>query len=688
MAIGQDRLTLEALLTSLETIKFNKTENSTSEKIQKNDKDLAITLWNKIEALEGQSSIVNTTYEDLFSLISNSGLSVGTSYIFEFESIYDVANINSRNDTIGEPSVKEFLLVVANSVNTLNVEAISLNHIKDKVFYNPTSAPLSVGESKGVIYRRIETEANIDTPFDFRNHKVARFSLDSSAVLPLDSTIENALGSSSNSGFVFQAKSNSLICNNTSSNIDFDSTDFEDALLFENFILPRDTSAITFVDSIDINSCSNIVISANYEYEELINDPTSTSIRQLHVSKDLYIKNTSDLNITGKISNSTFIKTHGVTVNDKNKNLLIVQAGDFLIGSDNNSLLIYKSYYSSIGGQNTNLSLCSSIGAKIGSNNSIVRLSGGVTNASNYIGNRNVNIHITGRHNKIEDSNSDIVLEACNQVTLKNKNSLIYLLVARQVSISNFVTNLNFLNVGNEEIGGGAFERCKIGDNVNSIMMPNDGNVTDTIIEANCQSLTFNSSVTNSYFSPNIINLDISASGGPIEARFLNKNIESVSVTLPVTQSKTFYFKSENNVTTLESVDTQQIPTPPISLGSVQCSAKSSSLGIDTVLERIENTDDLEIQFPFDVILEGVSISYDSSSLSTAEAKIEVLSSSGNTFYGAGLFINTSQGTTDSYVFSSANTIPAGTQVYFKSDDETENGYTNVYATFYFKRLT
>ena len=56
MAIGEEKQSLAELLEALERVKYNIEKQTTSEKIQQSDKDLAITLWNKIEAIGGSMS--------------------------------------------------------------------------------------------------------------------------------------------------------------------------------------------------------------------------------------------------------------------------------------------------------------------------------------------------------------------------------------------------------------------------------------------------------------------------------------------------------------------------------------------------------------------------------------------------------------------------------------------------------
>ena len=56
MAIGEEKQSLAELLEALERVKYNIENQTTSEKIQQSDKDLAITLWNKIEAIGGSMS--------------------------------------------------------------------------------------------------------------------------------------------------------------------------------------------------------------------------------------------------------------------------------------------------------------------------------------------------------------------------------------------------------------------------------------------------------------------------------------------------------------------------------------------------------------------------------------------------------------------------------------------------------
>ncbi len=118
----------------------------------------------------GSSSIINTTYTNLQSLISSNALKAGSLYkLTDYRTYYKLLTTNEADrDSLGD---LEPLILQATSVNSLAVEAYSEIFPEDIIHYslNDFSSLAPLGISKGKITYRRDTRNNLSTFYDFRN---------------------------------------------------------------------------------------------------------------------------------------------------------------------------------------------------------------------------------------------------------------------------------------------------------------------------------------------------------------------------------------------------------------------------------------------------------------------------------------------------------------------------------------
>ena len=111
------------------------------------------------------SQLILITYSELSSLISVSGLTIGTKYLItDYQTVHTIPNTEDTNTGEVEP-----LLVTAITLNQLANECYSLIYPQDIIYYDiENDQTMVAGCTKGYIYRRIDTKQNNDIPFDFR----------------------------------------------------------------------------------------------------------------------------------------------------------------------------------------------------------------------------------------------------------------------------------------------------------------------------------------------------------------------------------------------------------------------------------------------------------------------------------------------------------------------------------------
>jgi hypothetical protein len=143
---------------------------------------------NELKAAEGGggTSIVSTTYANLFNLYQSAQLSIGTNYLItDFETIYYQDNDSTRPLA----GATEPLLITAISANQFDARVISLNNPSDEILYNidGRSYQWNTPTSMGQIYFRKDAQNN-QADFDFRNITTRRYYCDPSTLAQYDAT--------------------------------------------------------------------------------------------------------------------------------------------------------------------------------------------------------------------------------------------------------------------------------------------------------------------------------------------------------------------------------------------------------------------------------------------------------------------------------------------------------------------
>jgi len=127
------------------------------------------------------------TYEELVALIDSQSLVEGAQYLVtDYQTLHIMANTTDRNDTNAVIPV-EPLMVVAATNDSLYPEAFQPLYPNDLIYYDVTGdylGSLKPTGHKGAITRRINLDNKIDTPFDYRNWYVRRWSFDFSVMNP------------------------------------------------------------------------------------------------------------------------------------------------------------------------------------------------------------------------------------------------------------------------------------------------------------------------------------------------------------------------------------------------------------------------------------------------------------------------------------------------------------------------
>ena len=116
------------------------------------------------------------TYAELATLISGSDLVAGRKYLItDFTTTHTIPGTVDLNTGSLEP-----IIVTAVDSNSLASLAFSTTFPNDILYYNVSNIDQSKvqNQTKGFINRRIDTENNIDVPFDFRNVKFRRWEID------------------------------------------------------------------------------------------------------------------------------------------------------------------------------------------------------------------------------------------------------------------------------------------------------------------------------------------------------------------------------------------------------------------------------------------------------------------------------------------------------------------------------
>lgn len=126
------------------------------------------------------------TYAELAALIAGADLIAGRKYLItDYQTVHTIPGTADTNTGSIEP-----LIVTASYNNQLSPIAISTSYPQDIVYYNYSNADTNVvnGATKGFIYRRIDTDHNVDVPFDYKAVKFRRWKLNVSAAWDIGTT--------------------------------------------------------------------------------------------------------------------------------------------------------------------------------------------------------------------------------------------------------------------------------------------------------------------------------------------------------------------------------------------------------------------------------------------------------------------------------------------------------------------
>lgn len=116
-----------------------------------------------------QAIYESITYTALAAKVADSTLTVGKRYLIsDFKTVF---NLNVSGTAYTDATV-EPIVVTALTTSSLDPIAFSPTHPKDIIYYDVDGSTYMPGSTKGCIYRRIDTEKNINVPFDFREFKV------------------------------------------------------------------------------------------------------------------------------------------------------------------------------------------------------------------------------------------------------------------------------------------------------------------------------------------------------------------------------------------------------------------------------------------------------------------------------------------------------------------------------------
>jgi hypothetical protein len=128
----------------------------------------------------GYLSMSDVTYQEIKTLIANSGLKVGSFYkLTDYRTKHIIPNTNELHT-----APVEQIILFANTATTFNNIAYSTTYANDYIEYD-FSNNLCEDETTprtGFISRRIDTVMNLETPYDFRGVKFRRWEADTSAI--------------------------------------------------------------------------------------------------------------------------------------------------------------------------------------------------------------------------------------------------------------------------------------------------------------------------------------------------------------------------------------------------------------------------------------------------------------------------------------------------------------------------
>lgn len=511
---GTKYLVKEDLLNSIASKVFtNNNFATTSANIQLNDLDIVESLWDRA----GGGTIVDTTHNDLVTLIGSAGLEVGNWYRFDYEHRHVVPGTTVVNTEIpGYNSVTytETIMVLALTTNTLHTHALSVTNPNDLLRYNyfPQTIGASLITTQGAVTWRKDTDRNIETPFDFRNYWVERGSVDFSGIAWDGDANQFELVS----GAAGSSDSQVRLCHTTTTTNS--SGFFTDVLIDEGRLnqatpvgtiiqlhgnnLPAATGGTYKLAINSLSQCKNIFIAENLSATDY----------------DIYIDQCRDVYLESDVNDATIFFTHGVRVGKNSNRILLFYGKDIQIRSESNDIILNECFSVRIGMRNEDITMYSVHEGNVGWGNT--RLTASASYRDNY-GDLNTDV-VTWRSfdSFIKNSCSNIlmgagtknrVFDSCTNVTAMGGNS------------NTFYEECNTITVFNVSTGGGVIyatyspmDRCTFHKGCNNLSFyqptPGVGNpyyVRDAEFGQGCANLVFGGIVDHVSFAPYTLNKTI-----------------------------------------------------------------------------------------------------------------------------------------------------------------------------------
>lgn len=304
----------------------------TNENYEVSAQDIQDSFTDTIDTLRSLG-ITSTTYGDLETKVSNSELSPGAFYSFEYEAKHYIRNtsitpiLNIDVPTYPANGIKETLIVQAISVNSFSFDAISLDYPSDEIKYDFSQnfvldlndVPTATAKTGEITYRKAKDQlGDISAYYDIRNDWTAHFALDptSITVAHTDTSVSKSKGNviylttpgawggnSLETGYYLVTQ------DNTDLTVDIQNPNYSELLKpvssYENSYftqsqdnsnIPVDLSSVVYSQSIDISTCYGIEIG--------------------HDCTNLFIQNAQNIKIKQSSSSITINEASSIDIND------------------------------------------------------------------------------------------------------------------------------------------------------------------------------------------------------------------------------------------------------------------------------------------------------------------------------------------------------------------------------------
>jgi hypothetical protein len=418
--------------------------------------------------------IIEILYDDLYTLYDNGEFVAGQQYLLtDYMTTYTrpVTNENIESGFV-EP-----LLLTAISSRAINPICSSIIRTDDIIYYQIPNN--SIGSTKGIIYRRIDTVYNNDVYTDWRNIKYRRWAV----------TVPNAwnVNDIHNSGdLVYNSADNSIyICAKDGVTGGDPNNDYDN--WFNTGI--KNGSYIS-------SSSTNFPIQYNGNmYNLAVNAGIYLDFLMMNTESSVDIQNNVIISGYDVLPNIVIDSVYA-------KDIKIVNSSDITIGYENSMI--------SIDSNNEHI--------VIGSGNHNISIGAGNNNIT--IGSNNHSVAITNYNNDITIGNDNCTLfmdEYNNSVTIgSNCDTVIISVDNNSVLVSGGVIEVNIGSYNNGvRMSSNCFSVYIQGENSNIFIGSNTGNIfmstdnSNIIFGTNCAYITFDSSNRNITFGDNVLKYNV-----------------------------------------------------------------------------------------------------------------------------------------------------------------------------------